>query len=181
MAISLSKGGNVSLSKSAPGLTKIHVGLGWNTRSTDGAPFDLDASAFVLNEGNKVSSDADFIFFNQKESANGAVKHMGDNVDGQGDGDDEVIKIDLAAVPAVVAKIAITVTIHEAESRRQNFGMVAGAFVRVVNDGNNEEIVRFDLSEVTEHARRVLVRVRNLGYDPMWHPAYKAWQASYGR
>ena len=147
MAISLSKGGNISLSKSAPGLTKIHVGLGWNTRSTDGAAFDLDASAFLLNEGNKVRSDADFIFFNQKESSNGSVKHMGDSLDGEGEGDDEVIKIDLASVPAEVAKVAITVTIHEADVRRQNFGMVGGAFVRVLNDSSNEEIVRFDLSE----------------------------------
>lgn len=147
MAISLSKGGNVSLSKSSPGLTKIHIGLGWNTRATDGAGFDLDASAFLLKEDGKVRSDADFIFFNQKKSAEGAVEHMGDNTTGEGDGDDEVVKVSLTTVPADVNKVAVCVTIHEAEARRQNFGMVSGAYVRVLNDESNEEIVRYDLSE----------------------------------
>ena len=147
MAISLSKGGNVSLSKSSPGLTKIHIGLGWNTRATDGAAFDLDASAFLLKEEGKVRSDADFIFFNQKKSSDGSVEHMGDNTTGEGDGDDEVVKVNLANVPADVAKVAVTVTIHDAEARRQNFGMVSGAYVRVLNDESNEEIVRYDLSE----------------------------------
>ncbi len=147
MAISLSKGGNVSLTKSAPGLTKILIGLGWDTRATDGAAFDLDASAFLLNAGGKVRSDADFIFFNQSTSADGSVQHMGDNTTGAGDGDDEVIKVDLSAVPAEVDKIAVSVTIHEAEARKQNFGMVSQAFVRVVNEADGAEIVRYDLSE----------------------------------
>ncbi|WP_009963960.1 TerD family protein [Verrucomicrobium spinosum] len=147
MAISLSKGGNVSLSKTAPGLTNILIGLGWDARSTDGAGFDLDASAFLLNPDGKVRSDADFIFFNQKESADGSVKHLGDNTTGAGDGDDEVIKVNLAGVPADVDKISVAVTIHDAEARKQNFGMVSQAFVRVVNEADGTEIVRYDLSE----------------------------------
>jgi tellurium resistance protein TerD len=147
MAISLSKGGNLSLSKTVPNLTKIHIGLGWNVRATDGAAFDLDASAFLLSATEKVRSDADFIFFNQKTSADGSVKHMGDNLTGEGDGDDEVVKVDLAGVPADVQKISVAVTIHEAEARRQNFGMVSGAFVRVLDDATGSEIVRYDLSE----------------------------------
>lgn len=147
MAISLSKGGNVSLSKEAPGLTNIVVGLGWDTRATDGAAFDLDASAFLLKEDGKVRSDADFIFFNQTKSPDGSVEHTGDNTSGAGEGDDETIKVDLSRVPAEVTKVAIAVTIHEAESRKQNFGMVSNAFVRVLNAANSEEIVRYDLSE----------------------------------
>ncbi|MDB6134991.1 MAG: TerD family protein [Verrucomicrobiales bacterium] len=147
MAISLTKGGNVSLTKSAPGLTNIVIGLGWDTRATDGAAFDLDASAFLLKSDGKVSSDGDFIFFNQAASADGSVKHLGDNLTGAGDGDDEQITVNLAAVAATVDKIALTVTIHEAEARRQNFGMVSQAFVRVVNAADNSEIVRYDLSE----------------------------------
>lgn len=147
MAISLSKGGNVSLTKSAPGLTNILIGLGWDARATDGAAFDLDASAFLLKADGKVASDADFIFFNQAASADGSVKHMGDNTTGAGDGDDEVIKVNLAGVAAGVDKLAITVTIHEAEARKQNFGMVGQAFVRVVNEADGVEIVRYDLSE----------------------------------
>lgn len=147
MAISLSKGGNVSLTGAAPGLSRIVVGLGWDTRSSDGAAFDLDASAFLLKSDEKVRSDADFIFFNQLKSADGSVEHTGDNLDGGGDGDDEQIKINLATVPADVTKVAISVTIHEAEARRQNFGMVRNAFVRVVDAANGSEIVRYDLSE----------------------------------
>lgn len=147
MAISLSKGGNLSLSKTVPNLVKIHIGLGWNVRATDGAAFDLDASAFLLAATEKVRSDADFIFFNQKTSADGSVKHMGDNLTGEGDGDDEVVKVNLEGVPADVAKISVAVTIHEADTRRQNFGMVSGAFVRVLDDATGTEIVRYDLSE----------------------------------
>jgi tellurium resistance protein TerD len=147
MAISLSKGGNVSLTKSAPGLTNILIGLGWDTRATDGAAFDLDASAFLLTTEGKVRSDADFIFFNQKESVDGSVKHLGDNTTGEGDGDDEVVKVNLVTVPAEVDKVAVSVTIHDAEARKQNFGMVSKAFVRVVNEADNAEIVRYDLSE----------------------------------
>lgn len=147
MAISLSKGGNVSLTKSAPGLTNIIIGLGWDARATDGAGFDLDASAFLLAAAGKVRSDADFIFFNQPASADGSVKHLGDNTTGAGDGDDEQLTVDLAKVPADVDKISVAVTIHEAEARNQNFGMVSQAFVRVVNAADNSEIVRYDLSE----------------------------------
>ncbi len=147
MAISLSKGGNVSLTKSAPGLTNILIGLGWDARATDGAGFDLDASGFMLTTAGKVRSDADFIFFNQPASADGSVKHLGDNTTGAGDGDDEQITVDLTKVPADVDKLAIAVTIHEAEARKQSFGMVSQAFVRVVNAADNSEIVRYDLSE----------------------------------
>ena len=147
MSISLNKGGNLSLSKQAPGLTKILVGLGWDTRSSDGQDFDLDASAFLLKEGDKVRSDADFIFYNQLKSPDGSVEHKGDNLTGEGEGDDEVIKVDLSRVPPEVQKISVAVTIHEAESRRQNFGMVSNAFIRVVNGADNSEIARYDLSE----------------------------------
>ena len=147
MAISLSKGGNVSLTKSAPGLTNILIGLGWDARATDGAGFDLDASGFMLTTEGKVRSDADFIFFNQPASADGSVKHLGVNTTGAGDGDDEQITVDLTKVPADVDKIAIAVTIHDAEVRKQSFGMVSQAFVRVVNASDNAEIVRYDLSE----------------------------------
>ena len=147
MPVSLSKGGNVSLSKEAPGLTNIVIGLGWDTRSTDGSDFDLDASMFVLKEDNKVRSDSDFIFYNNKTGADGAVEHLGDNLTGEGEGDDEQIKVNLNAVPQDVANLAVGVTIHEAESRRQNFGMVSNAFIRVMNGADNSEIARYDLSE----------------------------------
>lgn len=147
MAVSLSKGGNVSLSKEAPGLTAIRVGLGWDTRVTDGADFDLDASIFIQNEGGKVRSDADFIFYNNKLGANGTVEHLGDNTTGEGDGDDEVVKVNLASLPADVSKLSFAVTIHEADARRQNFGMVSNAFIRVVNEAGGTEIARYDLSE----------------------------------
>ncbi|HXG68760.1 MAG TPA: TerD family protein [Blastocatellia bacterium] len=147
MPISLSKGGNVSLSKEAPGLKNILIGLGWDVRATDGAAFDLDASLFMLNAEGKVRSDADFIFYNNKTSADGSVQHLGDNLTGAGEGDDEQIKVNLDGVPADVAKLAVSVTIHEADTRRQNFGMVSSAFIRVVNADNNTEIARYDLSE----------------------------------
>lgn len=147
MAISLQKGGNVSLSKEAPSMSKMIIGLGWDVRATDGAAFDLDGSAFLLNAEGKVRSDADFIFYNQSKSADGSVEHTGDNRTGDGDGDDEQIVIDLGKVPADVSKIAVSVTIHEAESRGQNFGMVSSAFIRCVNADGNTEIARFDLSE----------------------------------
>lgn len=147
MAISLQKGGNISLSKEAPGMTKMIVGLGWDVRSTDGAAFDLDASAFLLNNTGKVRSDADFIFYNQPKSADGSVQHAGDNRTGEGEGDDESIVIELGNVPADIEKISVCVTIHDAETRRQNFGMVASAYVRCVNADNNVEVARFDLSE----------------------------------
>ena len=147
MSISLSKGANISLSKEAPGLSKILVGLGWDTRSSDGQDFDLDASAFLLAAGDKVRSDSDFIFYNQLKSSDGSVEHTGDNLTGEGEGDDEVIKVDLSRVPAEIQKVSVAVTIHEAEGRRQNFGMVTNAFIRVVNEANNGELARYDLSE----------------------------------
>lgn len=147
MAVSLSKGGNVSLSKEAPGLRAVRVGLGWDTRVTDGSAFDLDASAFVLNEGGKVRSDGDFIFYNNLSGAGGAVVHQGDNLTGEGDGDDEVVIVSLDQLPAEVAKISFCVTIHDADTRRQNFGMVSNAFIRVANNDGGTEIARYDLSE----------------------------------
>lgn len=147
MAISLQKGGNVNLSKEAPHMTKMLVGLGWDARATDGAPFDLDASAFLLTSAGKVRNDADFIFYNQKKSTDGSVEHTGDNLTGSGDGDDEQIIVDLSKVPADIEKIAVCVTIHEADSRRQNFGMVSSAYVRCMNADGNAEVAKYDLSE----------------------------------
>jgi tellurium resistance protein TerD len=147
MGVSLSKGGNVSLSKEAPGLKTVRIGLGWDTRVTDGQGFDLDASAFVLTAENKVRSDADFIFYNNKNGANGAVVHQGDNTTGEGEGDDEVVVVNLDQLPPDVSKISFAVTIHDADSRKQNFGMVTNAFIRVVNESGGTELARFDLSE----------------------------------
>lgn len=147
MSVSLSKGGNVSLSKEEPGLTKVLIGLGWDTRTTDGADFDLDASAFLLANGDRVRSDGDFIFYNNLRSGDGSVEHTGDNRTGEGDGDDEALKVDLTRVPGEVQKISVAVTIHDGESRRQSFGMVANAFIRVANDATGREIARYDLSE----------------------------------
>lgn len=147
MSVSLSKGGNVSLSKEEPNLSKILIGLGWDTRATDGADFDLDASAFLLNTSDKVRADSDFIFYNNLRSSDGSVEHTGDNRTGEGDGDDEALKVELSRVPADVQKIAIAVTIHDGESRRQSFGMVSNAFIRIVNDATGREISRYDLAE----------------------------------
>lgn len=147
MAVSLAKGGNISLSKSFPTLKKILVGLGWDARSTDGQDFDLDASIFLLNEQGKVRSDDDFIFYNNLISQCKSVQHMGDNRTGAGDGDDEVIIVDLDNVPANINHVTFTVTIHDAEAKKQNFGQVSDAFMRVVNQENDTELARFDLSE----------------------------------
>jgi tellurium resistance protein TerD len=147
MAVELTRGGNLSLEKASPGLTNILVGLGWDERSTDGASFDLDASAFMLNEGEKVRSDADFIFYNQLRSSDGSVEHTGDNLTGEGEGDDESLKIQLPGVPQDVTKVAFTVTINDAEKNGQNFGMIRNAFIRVVNTADQSEICRYDLTE----------------------------------
>lgn len=147
MAVSLSKGGNISLSKEEPGIEKVLVGLGWDARATDGQAFDLDASCFMLGADGKVRSDSDFIFYNNLKSADGAVEHKGDNRTGEGEGDDEAINVDLFKVPADVAKLAIAVTIHEADARKQNFGMVSNAYIRVVNEKTGKEVARYDLSE----------------------------------
>lgn len=147
MAISLSKGGNLSLTKTDPNLVRILIGLGWDERATDGVSFDLDASAFLLGASGKVRGDHDFIFYNQLRSIDGAIEHTGDNRSGEGDGDDESLLVDLSKVSPEIEKIAITVTIHDAQVRGQNFGQIANAFIRVVNQDNDIEIVRFDLAE----------------------------------
>ena len=150
MAVSLSKGQRVSLEKVAPGLTNVFVGLGWDVKVVDsGTDFDLDASVFLVGTNEKLLSDQHFIFYNNSTSPDAAksVEHAGDNLTGAGDGDDEVIKINLPAVPAEVDKIIITVTIHEAQARGQNFGQVNNAFVRVVNAQTEAEVVRYDLVE----------------------------------
>lgn len=148
MAVSLSKGGRVSLSKEAPGLNNIKVGLGWDANATDtGADFDLDASVFMLNSSGQVVSDAHFIFYNNATSPDGAVVHQGDNRTGEGDGDDEVIEIDLGRVAPEVDKIIFTVTIDEAQARNQNFGQVNNSLIRIVNQDGNAEITKYELDE----------------------------------
>ncbi|MFG2328402.1 TerD family protein [Streptomyces sp. NPDC048604] len=147
MGVSLSKGGNVSLTKEAPGLTAITVGLGWDIRTTTGTDFDLDASAILVSEAGKVRNDQDFVFFNNLKSADGSVEHTGDNLTGEGEGDDEQVKVNLAGVPADVAKIVFPVSIYDAENRQQSFGQVRNAFIRVVNQTGGAEIARYDLSE----------------------------------
>lgn len=147
MSVSLSKGGNVSLSKEAPGLTNIVVGLGWDVRTTDGKDFDLDASAIMLSASGKVRSDGDFIFFNNLKSADGSVEHTGDNLTGEGEGDDEQVKVSLATVPADVERVVFPVSIYDGNNRGQSFGQVRNAFIRVVNAANDSEIARYDLSE----------------------------------
>jgi tellurium resistance protein TerD len=147
MSVSLSKGGNVSLSKEAPGLTAVLVGLGWDARTTTGADFDLDASALMVGTSGKILSDANFIFFNNLTSPDGSVEHMGDNLTGEGEGDDEVIKVNLAGVPAECDKIVVTVSIYDAENRGQSFGQVRNAYIRVVNQAGGTEITRYDLTE----------------------------------
>ena len=147
MAISLTKGGNISLSKTDPTLKNIIIGLGWDARPTDGQDFDLDASAFLLKEDGKVRSDADFIFYNQLRSACGSIEHTGDNLTGDGDGDDESLILKLDMIPYVVQRIVFTVTIHDADKRKQNFGQVSNAAIRVVNQDTGIEVIRYDLSE----------------------------------
>lgn len=147
MALSLQKGGNISLSKQDANLQRILVGLGWDPRSTDGQAFDLDASAFLLTAGGRVRGDHDFIFYNQLRSAEGSVEHTGDNRTGVGDGDDESIRVDLTKVPADIEKIAVAVTIDQADVRRQNFGQVGGAFIRILNEDTGQELTRYDLGE----------------------------------
>ncbi|MDY0834297.1 MULTISPECIES: TerD family protein [unclassified Pseudomonas] len=147
MAVSLSKGGNVSLSKEAPGLTEVVVGLGWDPRVTDGTEFDLDASVFVVGENGKVLDDNSFIFYNNKKSADGSVEHMGDNRSGAGEGDDEQVTVKLTSLAPLVKKLVFAVTIHDSEARKQTFGQVANSFIRVVNKADGKELARFDLSE----------------------------------
>ena len=149
MAVNLEKGQRIELTKNNPKLSKIFVGLGWDTKKYDGGhDFDLDAAAFLLNSNDKVRDDLDFVFYNNLEHSSGAVQHMGDNlVGGSNSDDDEQIKIDLSLIPPDVNKIAFTVTIHEAESRKQNFGQVSNAYIRVVDEVSGNEIIRYDLGE----------------------------------
>ncbi len=148
MAISLKKGQKVDLTKTNPGLKEILVGLGWDTNRYDGGKdFDLDTSIFLLGASGKVNSDDDFVFYGNLKHVSGSVEHLGDNLTGEGSGDDEQIKIDLSKVPANVEKIDFTVTIYEADTRNQNFGQVENAFIRVVNSATGEELIRYDLSE----------------------------------
>ncbi|MDH6284121.1 TerD family protein [Prescottella agglutinans] len=147
MGVSLTKGGNVSLTKEAPGLTAVAVGLGWDLRTTTGQDFDLDASAIALGADKKVVSDQHFVFFNNLKSPDGSIEHTGDNTTGEGDGDDEIIKVDLAAVPANIDSIAFPVSIYDADNRSQSFGQVRNAYIRVVNQADNSELARYDLSE----------------------------------
>ena len=148
MAVNLSKGQKVSLTKGNPGLSKIVVGLGWDTNKYDGgADFDLDAAAFLLGANGKVTNDADFVFYGNLKHSSGSVEHMGDNLTGDGEGDDEQIKVNLAAVPANIEKIGFTVTIYDSDTRKQNFGQVSNAYIRIFDEVSNAELIRYDLGE----------------------------------
>ena len=148
MPVNLQKGQKVSLTKGNPGLKNVIVGLGWDVNQFDtGADFDLDAAAFLLSDSGKAASSDDFVFYGNLKHASGSVQHMGDNLTGVGDGDDEQIRIDLSLVPASITKIACTVTIYEAEARRQNFGQVNNAFIRIYKEDTGEELLRYDLGE----------------------------------
>lgn len=147
VGISLTKGGNVSLTKQAPGLTAVTVGLGWDVRTTTGTEFDLDASAIACGESGKALSDKHFIFFNNLTSPDGAIQHLGDNTTGAGEGDDEQVNVTLTSVPAECSKIAFVVSVYDAAARGQSFGQVTNAFIRVVNQADGNELARYDLSE----------------------------------
>lgn len=148
MAVSLKKGQKVDLTKTNPGLSKIIAGLGWDTNKYDGGnDFDLDTAAFLVGDDGKVTSDSEFVFYNNLNHPSGSVSHLGDNRTGEGEGDDEQIKIELEKVPANIQKIAFTVTIHDGETRGQNFGQISNAFIRIFNEASNEELIRYDLSE----------------------------------
>ncbi len=148
MAVSLQKGQKVDLTKGNPSLKKLLIGLGWDVNKYDGGhDFDLDAAAFLLNSSGKVNSDDDFVFYNNLKHKSGSVEHMGDNLTGEGEGDDEEIKIDLSLVPANVEKIDFTVTIYDADARKQTFGQVSNAYIRVVDDLTGKELIRYDLGE----------------------------------
>lgn len=148
MPVNLTKGQKVSLTKGNPGLRNVVVGLGWDVNQFDtGGDFDLDASAFLLSDSGKVSRQEDFVFYGNLSHPSGSVVHQGDNLTGVGDGDDEQIKIDLTQVPETISKIAFAVTIYDAEGRRQNFGQVNNAFIRIYDETNGEELLRYDLGE----------------------------------
>lgn len=148
MPVSLQKGQKVNLTKGNPGLTKVVVGLGWDVNQFDtGGDFDLDAAAFLLADTGKITKSEDFVFYGNLKHPSGSVEHMGDNRTGAGEGDDEQIRIDLSKVPENLTKIAFTVTIYEPEQRRQNFGQVNNAFIRIYNEETGEELLRYDLGE----------------------------------
>ena len=147
MAVNLTKGQKVDLTKGNHGLTNVTVGLGWDTNKYEGGDFDLDTHAFLLGANGKVTSNDDFIYFNNKTHNSGSVEHTGDNLTGAGDGDDEQINVHLDKVPVNIDKIAFTIAIYQASQRNQNFGMVDNAYVRVFNTDNNEELIRYDLTE----------------------------------
>ncbi|WP_240418258.1 TerD family protein [Paenibacillus periandrae] len=148
MTISLSKGQRIDLTKTNPGLTKVIVGLGWDTNKYNGgSDFDLDASAFMLYADGKAKGVDDFVFYNNPKTPNGSVVHTGDNRTGEGEGDDEQIIMDFSLVPANIERVGITVTIHDAQARSQNFGQVSNAFVRIVDESNGREVLRYDLGE----------------------------------
>ncbi|MEY4767905.1 MAG: hypothetical protein RL637_544 [Pseudomonadota bacterium] len=166
MAVSLAKGGNVNLSKEAPGLTHILIGLGWDVRVTDGDAFDLDVVGFLVKTDGKISNDNDFIFYNNRTSTCGSVIHEGDNLTGTGEGDDEHIRVDLTKVPAIIDKFIVAVNIHEAQARRQNFGQVSHAFMRIVNEATQQEIARYDLSEdASTEAAMIFGEIYRYGND----------------
>ncbi len=147
MGVNLSKGGNVSLTKQAPGLNAVVVGLGWDARTTDGQAFDLDASAIVCDADGRALSDQHFVFFNNRTSPEGAVAHSGDNLTGEGSGDDEQITVTLNSLPAQAGRVVFPVSIYAADTSGQTFGQVRNAFIRVVNSADNNELARYDLSE----------------------------------
>jgi len=147
VSVSLAKGGNVSLTKIAPSLTAVSVGLGWDVRTTTGADFDLDASALLCGTNGKVVDDSHFVFFNNLKSPGGAVEHTGDNLTGEGEGDDETINVNLSGMPAHIDKVVFPVSIYDAQARKQSFGQVINAFIRVIDRANGAELARYDLTE----------------------------------
>ncbi len=147
MGVNLTKGGNVSLTKAAPELQAVFLGLGWDARTTDGGAFDLDASALGCGTNGKILTDGHFVFYNNKRSPDGAIEHGGDNLTGEGAGDDEVIKVNLVATPPDVDKVVVAVSIYDADAKRLSFGQVRNAYIRVVDQSNGNELARYDLSE----------------------------------
>lgn len=148
MGITLTKGQKVDLTKGNPGIKKLIIGLGWDLNKYDGGfDFDLDTAAFLVGDNGRVTSDLDFVFYNNLRHTSGAVEHLGDNRTGQGDGDDEQIMVDISKIPANISRVAFTVTIHDAQERRQNFGQVSNSYIRVINPENNEEMVKYELGE----------------------------------
>ena len=168
MVIQLSKGQRIDLTKSDPGIKKIIIGLGWDVKQFDGGQdFDLDASVFLLGANGKCRNELDFIFYNNLQSSDGSVVHAGDNRTGEGEGDDEQIKVDLSLVPNDVDRIAITVTIHDAEARRQNFGQIANSFVRLVNEETNKEVLNFDTAVLPVSIFSIIsVKITSLEFSP---------------